>query len=318
MSGDVAVRRPFRFSLQAPQAESRREWVDLVKRTDDAGFDMIVTADHLERCMAPLVPLATAAEVSDRLRLGIMVLNNDFHHPSLLARDIATLDLLSDGRVEVGIGAGHAKPEYDRAGIPFDAAPTRVARLEEAVVALRELLSGATVTVDGEHYSLTGERCEPRPVQDRIPVLVGGGGRRVHRIAARHADAVGFTGLGRVHDDGQRAEPERFAVPLIDEDVAALRVAAGRRLALLELQVLVQAVALTDDARGVAEQIARTHLPSLEPQQIVDTPYLMVGTTDALVEKLLDHRERWGFSHYTVRREALGQLEPVIAALAGR
>jgi alkanesulfonate monooxygenase SsuD/methylene tetrahydromethanopterin reductase-like flavin-dependent oxidoreductase (luciferase family) len=186
------------------------------------------------------------------------------------------------------------------------------------VVALRHLLSGATVTVDGEHYTLTGERCEPRPVQDRIPLLVGGGGRRVHRIAARHADAVGFTGLGRVHDDGQRADPARFAAPLIDEDVAALRAAAGRRLALLELQVLVQAVAVTDDALGVAEQIARTHLPSLEPRQIVDTPYLMVGTTDALVEKLLEHRERWGFSHYTVRREALGQLEPVIAALAGR
>jgi probable F420-dependent oxidoreductase len=318
MSTDVVARRPFRFSLQAAQAESRREWVDLVKSTDDAGFDMIVTGDHLEHCLAPLVPLATAAEVSDRLRLGIMVLNNDFHHPSLLARDIATLDLLSDGRMEVGIGAGHSKAEYDRAGMRFDSASVRVARLEEAVVALRQLISGETVTVAGEHYTLTGERCEPQPVQSRIPVLVGGAGRQVHRIAARHADAVGFTGLGRVHDDGQRAAPARFAVPLVDEDVQAMRAAAGDRLAHLELQVLVQAVAVTDDALGVAERISRTHLPTLIPQQIVETPYMMVGSSSALVEKLLEHRERWGFSHYTVRRESLGQLEPVIAALTGR
>jgi probable F420-dependent oxidoreductase len=313
-----AARRPFRFSLQAAQAGSRREWVELVKRAEGSGFDMIVTGDHLEGCLAPLIPLATAAEVSDRLRLGIMVLNNDFHHPSLLARDVATLDLLSDGRMEVGIGAGHSKPEYDRAGIAFETPRTRVARLEEAVVALRRLLAGEAVTVEGEHYRLTDERCEPPPVQAQIPVLVGGAGRRVHRIAARHADAVGFTGLGRVHDDGQRADPMRFAVALVDEDVDAARAAAGHRLAHLEFQVLVQAVAVTDDALGVAERILRSHLPSLKPEQIVDTPYMMVGSRNALVEKLLEHRERWGFSHYTVRREALGRFEPVIAELAGR
>jgi probable F420-dependent oxidoreductase len=318
MLDDAAPMRPFRFSLQVAQANSRRDWVELVKRADDAGFDMIVTADHLEECLAPLIPLATAAEVSDRLRLGVMVLNNDLHHPSLLARDIATLDLLSDGRVEVGIGAGHSKPEYDRAGIVFDAAPTRVGRLEEAVIALHQLLSGEVVNLDGEHYTLTDERCEPRPVQAHIPVLVGGAGRRVHRIAARHADAVGFTGLGRVHDDGQLAEPARFAVPYVDEDAEAVRTAATDRLAHLELQVLVQAVAVTDDPLAVAEQISRSHLPSLKREQIVQTPYMMVGPRSALIEKLIEHRERWGFSHYTVRGEALGQLEPVIAELAGR
>jgi len=310
--------RPFRFSLQAAQAESRREWIELVKRAEDAGFDMIVTADHLEQCLAPLIPLVTAAEVSERLRLGIMVLNNDLHHPSLLARDLATLDLLSDGRVEVGIGAGHAKPEYHRAGIPFDPARTRVGRLEEAVLTLRQLLDGETVTFAGEHYVLTDARCEPCPVQPRVPILVGGAGRRVHRIAAQHADAVGFTGLGRAHDDGQRAEPARFAARLVDEDVKAVQAAAGDRLSGLELQVLVQAVTVTDDAMGVAESIRRTHLPSLQPSEIIHSPYLMVGERGALVDRLLEHRERWGFSHYTVRREALGQLDPVISQLAGQ
>lgn len=317
-SGRLSMERPFRFSLQVAQAESRREWVDLVRRAEDAGFDMVVTGDHLEQCLAPLLPLATAADVSDRLRLGMMVLNNDFHHPSLLARDLATLDLLSDGRVEVGIGAGHSKPEYARAGLPFDAAARRVDRLAEAVPVLRKLLAGETVSFTGEHYTLTDERCEPHPVQHHIPMLVGGAGRRVHRIAATLADAVGFTGLGRVLDDGQRSEPERFAVGHVDDDVHAVRRAAGTRLPQLELQVLVQGVVITDDAEGAAAQICRTHLRSLGSKDILDTPYMMVGSVDELVEKLLAHRERWGFSHYTVRREALGQLEPVIAELSGR
>lgn len=311
------AQRPFRFSLQEARTESRQQWVELVRRIDDAGFDMLVTADHVPGCVAPLIPLATAAEVSDRLRLGVMVLNNDLHHPVLLARDIATLDLMSDGRAELGIGAGHAKPEYDAAGLAFDDAPTRIDRLEEAVVALRRLLSGESVSISGTHYDLADARCEPLPVQRPLPLLVGGAGRRIHRIAAHHADAVGFAGL-RIHDDGLGAEPARFPAALVDEDVAAVRAAAGARLPDLELQVLVQAVVVTDDPVAAAEEIRRRHFPSLGVDHILDTPYLMVGTADGLVEKLLRHRDRWGFSHYTVRQEALGHLDPVIAELAGR
>ncbi len=309
--------RPIRFSLQVAQAESRRDWAETVRRADDAGFDMLVTADHLEQCLAPLIPLATAAEISDRLRLGVMVLNNDLHHPTTLARDLATLDLLSDGRVEVGLGAGHSEPEYERAGIPFDPAATRVTRLEESVIVLRGLVDGDRVTLHGEHYDLTDAWCDPRPVQARIPILVGGGGRRVHRIAARHADAVGFTGMGRVLDDGQHAEPARFAASAVHEDVAAVRATAGDRLPDLEFQALVQAVVVTDEARSTAETISATHLPSLTPDDILETPYLMVGSTTQLVDKVLAAREQWGISHYTVRREALGQLEPVIEQLTG-
>ena len=311
------VERPFRFSLQEARADSRRQWVDLVKRVDDAGFDMLVTADHLHECLAPLIPLVTAAEVSDRLRLGVMVLNNDFLHPALLAREVATLDLLSDGRAELGIGAGHAKPEYDAAGLPFDAASTRVDRLEEAVQLLVRLLAGESVTHSGTHYDLAEARCSPLPVQRPLPMLVGGTGRRVHRIAARHADAVGFTGL-QIHADGRGAEPARFGSRFVDEDVEALRTAAGARLPDLELQVLVQMVVVTDDPVGAADEIRRQHFASLDVDHVLDTPYLMVGTVDGLVEKLLRQRARWGFCHYTVRKEALGHLDPVIAELAGR
>ncbi len=310
--------RAFRFSLQAVEAGSRGEWVELVKRADDAGFDMLVTADHLGGCLAPLLPLATAAEISPRLRLGVMVLNNDFHPPSLLARDAATLDLLSDGRLELGLGAGHAQPEYERAGLTFDPPGVRVSRLEEAVVILRRLLDGETVTHAGRHYRLDEERCDPLPVQPHVPLLVGGGGRRVLGIAARHADAVGFTGLGRTLADGQRHEPTGFRADRVDGDVAAVRAAAGERLTALESQVLVQTVVVTRDPRGAAEEIVRAHLPALAVDDVLGSPYLMVGTAEALVERLLAQRERWGFTHYTVRPDALGRIEPVIAALAGR
>jgi probable F420-dependent oxidoreductase len=307
-------RRRFRFSLQATTAGSRTEWVELVHRVDAAGFDLLVTADHLGLgCLSPVIALANAAEVSQRLRLGMMVLNQDFHQPALLARDLASLDLLSDGRVEVGIGAGHAEPEYRAAGLPFAPASARVDRLEETVVVLRQLLNGDNVTYAGRHHQIAGLQLDPRPIQERLPILVGGSGRRVHAIGARHADGIGFSGLGRTLADGQHHEPSGFPQAAVDADVAAAIAAADGRA--VELNVMVQAVVVTADPIAAAEQIVATHLPTLSVQDVLDTPYLMVGTRDSLVDKLQQQRERWGFTHYTVRPDALGQVEPVIEAL---
>jgi probable F420-dependent oxidoreductase len=228
------------------------------------------------------------------------------------------LDLLSDGRLELGVGAGHAKPEYDRAGLAFDPSAVRVGRLEEAVIVLRQLLDGETVTFTGTHHRLVEERCDPAPVQSHVPLLVGGARPRVHRVAARQADAVGFTGLGPTLDDGQHHDPSRFRPVPVDDDVAAVRAAGAQRSSPLELQVLVQSVVVTDDAFRTAEAISSARLPSLTANDVLTTAYLMVGSAAALVDRLIEQRERWGFSHYTVRQDALGQLEPVIAALAGR
>jgi probable F420-dependent oxidoreductase len=309
--------RPFRFSLQAAQAGSRSEWVELARRAEDAGFDLLVTPDHLGGPLAPVAALATAAQATERLRVGTMVLNNDFHHPVLLARDAATLDLLSDGRAELGLGAGHARPEYEHAGIAFDPPGTRVARLEESVRVLRSLLDGEVVTHWGDHYAMEEARCDPRPTQAHLPLLVGGGGSRVLAIGARLADAVGFTGLGRTLEDGQRHEPSGFAPRRVDEQVAVVRAAAGERWESLELQVLVQRVVITEDPTGAAEAIQGA-LPGLSVEDILATPYLMVGPHQAVVERLLHLRERWGFSHYTVRADALGAVAPLVATLAGR
>jgi probable F420-dependent oxidoreductase len=307
----------FRFSLQAVVAASRHEWVELARQVEGAGFDLLVTADHLGGPFSALVPLATAAEVTSTLRLGVMVLNNDFHHPALLAREAATLDLLSQGRIELGLGAGHSRPEYERAGIAFDSPGTRVARLGEAVQVLRRLLDGDTVTFVGDHYRLYDERCQPAPLQSHVPLLVGGGGTRVLGIGARYADAVGFTGLGRTLADGHRHDPSGFAPAAVDEQVAAVRTAAGERFGSLELQALVQAVVITDRPRQAAETLC-DQIPGMTVAAVLATPYLLVGSVEEVVDRLVERRERWGFSHYTVRRDALLDIEPVVAALAGQ
>jgi probable F420-dependent oxidoreductase len=309
--------RPFRFSLQAATAPSRAEWADLARKSEDLGFSLLVTADHLDSLFSPLAPLVTAAEVTTTLRVGVLVLNNDLRHPALLAREAATIDLLSEGRLELGLGAGHARPEYERAGLTFDAAPVRVRRLAESVQILRRLLDGEVVNFAGEHYHLDGEQCYPRPVQAHVPLLVGGGGKRVLAVAAQWADGVGFTGLGRTRDDGNTHEPSGFAPRVVDLQVAWVRSQAGQRLRAIEFQALAQAVIVTDRPRQAAADLIAKRLPSLTIDDVLGTPYLMVGSADGLVDELIEHRERWGFSHYTVRPDALDAVAPIVARLAG-
>jgi probable F420-dependent oxidoreductase len=183
---------PFRFGLQLITADSRAALVDRARRAEDLGFDVVQTADHLDEVLPPLLTLATVAGATTTLRLGTLVVNNDLRHPVVLAREAAALDLLSDGRLELGVGAGHSEPEYRSAGLPFDRPGVRIARLGESLTLLDGLLRGDEVTLAGDHYAVTGARVHPRPVQGpRPPLLVGGGGPRLLALAARTADVVG-------------------------------------------------------------------------------------------------------------------------------
>jgi probable F420-dependent oxidoreductase len=310
--------RRFRFSLQAFGATTRQEWIDLAKKAEDTGCSMLVTADHLDQLWAPLPPLITAAEHTS-LRVGVMVLNNDLRHPAMLAREAAVIDLLTDGRLELGLGAGHGFPEYERIGLPFDPPPVRIDRLDESVQVLRRLLDGEAVHFDGIHYQLAGETTYPRPAQEHVPILVGGGGNRVLTLAGRRADIVGFAGAGRTKEDGKSHEVTGFPAKAVDAQVALVKGAvaeAGR--AMPELQALVQAAVVTEDPRGTAEGLIDRFKVDLSVDDILETPYLMVGTASGLVDKLLAAAERWGFSHYTIRPDGLDGLQPVIAELAGR
>ena len=289
--------RPFRFGYQvrtSVPAEFRRE----VEAAEAADFDVVCTFDHLGQYLSPLEPLAFAAACTERIRLCPLVLNNDFHHPGILAQRLATLDRLSGGRLEVGIGAGHAFTEYEAATIAFDPPAQRKDRLAESVEILRRLLDGERIDHHGEHYDLTG-LAVIEPVQDHVPILVGVNGRAALAHAARNADIIGLTMLGKTLLDGNahavRWDPER-----LDATVAFIAEQAGERAGLLELNALVQAVVVTDDRRRVAEELA-AETPGLEVEHALSTPFLAIGTHDEIAAHLLACRERWGISYYVVR-----------------
>lgn len=302
--------RPFRFGCQVPTdgdpTELRRQAIE----AEAAGFDVLCTWDHLGENFSALAPLVAVAQWTQSIRLCPLVLNNDFHHPALLAQELATLDQLSDGRLEVGIGAGHSFTEYSAAGMDFDPPAVRKARLAESVEILRKLLDGETVTFSGEHYQLAGVRVLSTR-QDRVPILVGVNGRTALAHAARHADTIGLTMMGRTLEDGQhhavRWEPER-----LDSTVAWIAEHAGARSAQLELNALVQAVVVSDDRLGAAERVA-ADVSGLSAGDALTTPFLALGSHDEIADHLLMCRERWGISYFVFRE--IEDIAPVIERL---
>src|SRR5438309_1664425 len=183
--------RPFRFGVSIWGATSAADWRAKAKRAEAAGFDTLLVADHLvDGMLPPLTPLAVVAESTERLRVGTLVINNDFRHPVLLAREAATVDLLTEGRLELGLGAGHMKYEYDQAGLSFDPPAVRVARMAESAEITRRLLAGGEVSFEGRYYRVRGHRCFPTPVQQPVPMLIGGNGRRVLATAGPFGDIV--------------------------------------------------------------------------------------------------------------------------------
>jgi probable F420-dependent oxidoreductase len=302
--------RSFRFGLQVMAARSRRAWQDQARQAEDLGFATIVVPDHIgDGHFSPMVALGSMADVTSSLRVGTFVLNNDFRHPPLLAREAAVVDLLSDGRLELGLGAGHAEPENLELGLAFDPDATRVARLEESVRMLRRLFDGETVTASGPHYVVRDHRLFP---YRRPTLLVGGNGDRVLRLAADCADIVGLTGLGRTLPVGQRPAMD-WAPEQIDAKIATVRAAAGPRLDHLELNALVQHVEITADRRARIGAIADRL--GADPEVMLTAPYLLVGSVEEIVEQLHRARDRWGFTYFVTRSaEPTGRVISALAA----
>jgi len=293
--------------VRAPSAEELRS---AAVDAEAAGFDVLSTADHVSQGWAPLLPLMAVADCTTRLRVCPLVLNNDFHHPVHLARDLASLDQLSGGRLELGIGAGHAFTEYAAIGQQFDPPPVRKTRLAEAVEILRQLLAGESVTFTGEHYHLENVRVM-RAKQARVPFLVAVNGRAALAHAAQHADIIGLFGLGRTLPDGQRHEV-RWQTERLDATLAYIREQAGERASQLEFNALVQRVTVTDDRRAAAEELS-AGIEGLTIEDALNTPFLALGTHAQIAEHLRMCRERWGISYFTVRE--LSDFAPVIERL---
>jgi probable F420-dependent oxidoreductase len=307
--------RPFRFGVSVRRAENRREWQEAARRAEALGYSSFLVPDHLVDILPPLVPLVSAAEATERLRVGTFVLNNDLRHPALVARDAAAIDLLSDGRFELGLGAGHMESEYEEIGVRFDPGRVRVERLGESVAIIKKLLAGEEVTFAGMHYALRGHRIHPSPVQKpRPPILIGGNSRPLLTLAAREADIVSF--LGFSHKRGGRDFNLRaFTDAGTEERVAIVREAAGDRFPRLELNAVVQQVVVTASPRRAAEAFARDSPLSVE--DILSSPYILIGSRDAIAVAIEAKRERHGFSYWAISEDAMEAFAPVVSRLIG-
>ncbi|MEZ5407867.1 MAG: TIGR03621 family F420-dependent LLM class oxidoreductase [Acidimicrobiales bacterium] len=307
--------RPFRFGVQTRIAASRAEWVELARRIEGLGYATITMPDHLDEQLAPTAALMAAADATERLRIGTLVWCNDYRHPAVLAKEAATLDLLSDGRLELGLGAGWMTSDYEQASIPLDPPGVRIERMTETASILRGLFRPGPFTHHGRHYTIDGLDGTPKPATPGgPPLLIGGGGPHMLRTAGRLADIVGVNpnlAPGAITaETAQDATAERY-----DQKLAWVREGAGDRFADIELQVRTFIVAVTDDRKGVAEMLAAGL--GTTPEQGLASPLAMVGTPAQIAEDLRERRERWGFSYVVVSVDECEAFAPVVAELAG-
>jgi probable F420-dependent oxidoreductase len=318
----MVQQRPFRFGLLAESVRSRATLLDTARRAEDCGFATFLIRDHFieepfGHQLAPLPTLATVACVTNRLRVGSLVLANDYRHPVILAKEVATLDVLSNGRVELGLGAGFARAEYDKAGIRFDAPGVRVDRFEEAIHVLKGLWGAGPLTFAGEHYSVTDVDSFPKPVQHpHPPVLVGAAGKRMLSIAAREADIIGFQTVS-TENGVVRNDPRVRLAPVVAEKVEQVRHMAGARFGRIELS-MVATVIIAAQRQQAAEQYARDNgWEGISVDQVLAMPSIFIGSVGQIVEEMQARRECYGFSYYVVLDHAIERVAPIVARLAG-
>ena len=310
--------RPFRFGITTASATSKREWVEKARRIESLGYSTLTIPDHFPDRLAAVPALMSVADATTTLRVASWVFCNDFRHPALLYKEAATIDLLSEGRFELGIGAGWLKTEYDMTGLAFDSPAVRVARMEEAVHVIKALAAEGPVTFQGEHYQITGLEGAPKSVQKPHPPLyIGGGGKRLLTFAAREADIVGF---------GAKALPEG-GLDIPDISAASVRrklgwvreaaSAAGRDP---ELNILIFIVEITDDRPAAAKRLAG-ELPGVSESVILESPHVLLGTVEEITDQLVCRREEYGFTYIVINTgvsEHIEQIAPVISLVSGK
>jgi probable F420-dependent oxidoreductase len=305
----------FRFGIQLSQPFAGSTWSETARQVEALGYSTLFVPDHFGDQLAPITALAIAAEATTTLRVGALVFDNDYRHPVTLATETATLDLLSGGRVELGLGAGWMRTDYEQSGIAYDPPGVRVDRFAEALEVITRLFADGPVDFTGEHYTITGLEGLPKPhTPGGPPVIVGGGGKRVLSIAARHADIVGINPNLASGAIGAEVVADAMA-ERVDEKVGWVRDAAGDRFDDLELNVLSFLSTVTDDPAGLAGGVAEMFGASAE--EVLATPSVVVGTVAGICDTLIERRNRWGFSYYVFQADSAVTMAPVVAALAG-
>lgn len=311
--------RPFHFAADARAAAPWRELAERARRAESTGYHALVVPDHLLDQLSPVPAMTALAAATTTLRVSAFVFNNDLRHPAVLAQDLASIDVISDGRLDVAMGAGWNEPEYTGIGLAFDPVGTRAARLAEGIAVLKGCFAAGPFSFEGDHYTITEHDAGPTPVQrPHPPFMIGGGGRRTLTLAAREADIVGLAPriLSR-----RRPDARSLTWAATEEKIAWVREAAGERFDDLELNVYPSAwpPTVTDDLRGTARAVIdslreRSGI-ELTEQEVIDSPHLFIGSIERFVEKFAELRERLGISSFMVGE--MGQLDPVVERLSG-
>ena len=306
--------RRFRFGVEMMGPFEGMTWAESARHLERLGYSTLFVPDHLHEGYGPITAMATAAMATTDLVVASAVLAADFRHPAFAVRELASIDLLSGGRLEVGLGAGYQTMDYDKSGLPMDPPGVRVSRMIEHVAVLKGLFGEGAFDFDGDHYRITGLDSVPKPHRSGgPPILIAGGGRRVLEFAAREADIVGVN----VHlaTSAVRRGPTDGLAESVDQRFEWIRAAAGDRFDDLEFHAWCAASKVTDDAgREIDRLRARFDGPV---EEILGSPLVMIGTVDEIADRLITRRQRWGFSYFTVLQEVAENFAPVVQRLAG-
>lgn len=305
----------FRFGIQLTRPLPGLTWSESARRVEELGYSTLFVPDHFGDQLAPIVALSTAAEATTTLKVGALVFDNDYRHPVTLATEMATLDLLSSGRVELGLGAGWMTTDYEQSGIQHDSAKVRVDRFEEAIEVVKGLFAEGPYSFQGEHYTITGLDGKPSPVTPGgPPLLIGGGGKRVLSIAARSADIVGVNPNLKAGAIGAETVNDALAAA-VDQKLEWVRAAAGDRFDDIELNMLSFVAEVTDDSAGFAAILS--DMFGAPAEDILEVPAVVVGSLEEIRDTLESRRDRWGFSYYVFQGDAAEKMAPVVASLTG-
>ncbi|MDE0701916.1 MAG: TIGR03621 family F420-dependent LLM class oxidoreductase [Acidimicrobiaceae bacterium] len=310
--------QPFRFGLQLHSPIDQLSWLDSARYAEDQGYSSILIPDHFHHQYGPITALAAAAAVTTELKMGALVFGNDYRHPVTLAKEMATLDQISEGRCEFGLGAGWMRTDYEQSGMTYDRPGLRIERFVESLTIIKGCWAQGPFDFAGEHYTITGYDGHPKPwTESGPPIIIGGGGPRMLGVAAAHADIVGVTanlGAGEVGVEAiADSMPDAY-----DRKVARLRECAGSRLDELEISSLTMNTTITDDRDGTLGFFAEMFNSPVS--EVAQTPALLVGSVEQIVETLQERRERWGFNYVVVQQDGGQGMEhfgKVVAALAG-
>jgi len=303
----------FRFAAKAVAAESASDWTAQVREAENLGYASLLLDDHFNNQISPIPALMAAADATDSITLGTAVLGVDFRNPVLLAREAATIDLLSDGRLELGLGAGWLNTDYSAAGIVQDPAAIRIERLSEAVDIIRAVWQTTPFHFRGRHYNIGESTGYPKPPSP-IPLLIGGGGQKILTLAARKADIVSVNAkvIGRSSNARTIATA---SVDAIEERLGWVRESAGDRFGDIELHLQVYVAIVTDHYYRTVEEVAVSM--EAEPELVMTSPHFQIGSVQEICDGLIAMRERWGISYVGFEPAATRQIVPVLEQLSG-